>query len=1185
MRISHLIVGAALAAATLSSASAERMPRSLPPLADAGPARVIVQFKEGAPAVRAHALAASASMWEREAALAGRAQALASRHGLALRSGAAIGLREQVVHGPAAMSSADLAARLAADPDVAFAVPDRRVRRTAVPNDSLFAAGGAQGPAVGQWYLRAPSGEVAAPIDAVRAWDTTQGSAGVIVAVLDTGVRSDHPELSGKLVAGYDFVSNEPGQPAISNDGDGRDADARDPGDWLTQSEIDANPSFWEGCEAATSSWHGTQVAGIVGAATDNGGGMAGTGWNTRVMPLRVLGKCFGYTSDIQAAMRWAAGIAVPGVPDNPNPVQVINLSLGGSATCSSDWISAISAVTDRGVVVVAAAGNSAGHAASAPANCSGVIGVAGVRHAGSKVGFSDVGPELAIAAPGGNCVNTGDNDPCLYPILTTADTGSQGPVGAAYTDSFNASVGTSFSSPLVAGTVALMLSARPGLTPAQVSSALRSSARPFPSSGLIDGLTGQPLQTCQAPSASDQLECYCTKSTCGAGLLDAGGAVAAALAIGQGDGGGGGGGGGATSPLWLLALAAATALLLGRRGGAALAISAIGIALAAPEPSWAAGDDERMVHGLIVQLRDAPTHAALARDRASALAHGTSTVGAAVLAEREQARWLRVVGALPAATRVAQRRAVGASAQLLRFERPVSTREARALAAQLASHDDVAWAAPNAREKRLQAAGSPPSDPRYPEQWWLQSVASGSNGVPDFLGAWTQRTTGSASAIVAVLDNGIVDHPDLAGKVIPGYDLVADSAFSNDGDGRDADPTDPGDWVSASDLARPEYAGCQEEASSWHGTAIAGMLAANVNNGAGGAGINWPGRVLAVRVAAKCGADVADIVDGMRWVAGRADVCRRSDALGNCLEFVPVNPTPARVINISFGGTGSCDAYQGTIDELRALDVVVVAAAGNEHAATPTRPAKCPGVIGVGALNRDGYKSTYSNFGSTLTVSTVGGDDPDGAWGGFVADTGLLGVGNTGLTGPGSSAYFSYYGTSFSTPIVAGAIGLMLAVNPGLTADRIEQGLRISARPHVTSTLPGVAICSNANPGRCLCTTATCGAGILDVPQALAYAAAQPGTYVTPVRQPALINTSALAAAAAIGPDRPPNASEPPAGGGSDDGGGGGGTTSPAWLLGLVAAVVALAPRRRSHAIRSGLSRPLQRRTPTDIA
>ncbi len=1156
MRISLLIAGLLLAASF--NALAERTAPRPATVSDAGgPARVIVQFKEGAAVLRAHALSAADSAPTRQGALMGRAQALGVRHGMALRSGAALSEREQVLHGPAGLSSAALAERLATDPDVAWAVPDRRLRRSAQPSDALFLTGGAQGPTSGQWYLRTPTAAEPASIDAQRAWDTTQGSSSVVVAVLDTGIRP-HPDLNGKLVPGYDFVSNESGEPPISNDGTGPDSDPSDPGDWLTQSEINADPTFWGDCPASDSSWHGTQVAGIIGAATNNGSGMAGTGWNVRVMPMRVLGKCFGYTSDIQAAMRWAAGLSVPGVPANPNPAQVINLSLGGTATCGSDWTSAINAVIGQGVVVVAAAGNSAGRAATAPANCQGVIGVAAVRHVGTKVGFSDIGPQLAIAAPGGNCVN--EVGACLYPIVTTLDTGVQTPVGPTYSDGFNnISVGTSFSSPLVAGTVALMLSARPGLTPAQVKSALQSSARAFPSSG-------QPgVQACQAPGNVDQLECYCTKATCGAGLLDANAAVAAALATTGGGGNndsGGGGGGGAMSGAWLLGLVAAVAWLMRRpRAGLAAAALLAGAAAAAAPPARTHGAAAESVHGLIVQLRDAPTHAALAREHALA----ASADADGHLKGREHGRWRDVVAAMPAhsAGRVTERRAVGESAQLMRFERPMTAAQAQAVAAQLAQRPDVAWVVPNTRERRLQASGpaNAPSDPLFGQQWWLQAAGSGNNGAPNTLRAWTQITTGSADSLVAVLDNGIVDHPDLAGKIVRGVDMVEDTAFSNDGDGRDTDPSDPGDWVDSRDLALPAYAGCESGSSSRHGTAIAGIVAAQANNGQGGASMNWPSRVLAVRVAAKCGADVADIIDGMRWVAGFDDVCRRSDAAGACQEFFAPNPNAARVINISFGGTGSCDAYQPTIDALRGRGVVVVAAAGNEHAATPTRPAKCPGVIGVAALNRDGFKSTYSNFGSTLAIATVGGDDPDGAWGSRVADAGVLSIGNDGVTSPGTSSYVNYFGTSFSTPIVAGAVSLMLAVNPALTVAQIEQGLRASARPHVQSTVAGVAACSNANPGRCLCTTATCGAGILDVEQALRYAG-NPQGYVAPNVGAAAIDTTALREAAAAGPDRPANPIAPPSGG-SDSGGG---SMSGLWLLALGTAVVALRRRARGR-------------------
>jgi serine protease len=312
----------------------------------------------------------------------------------------------------------------------------------------------------------------------------------------------------------------------ISNDGDGRDADASDPGDWVSSADI-ASGNF-SGCEESGSSWHGTQTAGLIGALTDNGVGMASVGRTVRVLPVRVLGKCFGSDSDILAGMRWAAGLTVSGVPDNPlaNRAKVINMSLGGDGVCQQSYVDVINEITAAGAVVVASAGNSAGHAVSAPANCPGVIAVTGLRHVGTKVGFADVGTQVAIAAPGGNCVNTGINEPCLYPILTTTNGGTTTPVVASsvYSDGSNISVGTSFSAPLVAGTLGLMFSERPALTLADARTALLASSRHFPTTGADSGVVA-----CQAPTSADQLECYCTTTTCGAGMLDAGKAVTAA--------------------------------------------------------------------------------------------------------------------------------------------------------------------------------------------------------------------------------------------------------------------------------------------------------------------------------------------------------------------------------------------------------------------------------------------------------------------------------------------------------------------------------------------------------------------------------------------------------------------------------------------------------------------------------
>jgi serine protease len=416
--------------------------------------------------------------------------------------------------------------RLQADPAVEFAEPDARMHPHRMPNDPGFP---------GQWFMHASGhgidGPTASAIDAVAAWDVTTGAPSIVVAVIDTGVRFDHPDLlpvadGGKLLPGHDFVSEESGGTArAANDGDGWDPDPSDPGDWI--SSQDRTISQFEDCSVTSSSWHGTRVSGMLAGLTDNATGIAGVGWSNRILPVRVLGKCGGLTSDIIAGMRWAAGLAQSGAPANPTPARVLNLSLGGQGACSRAYQSAIDEITARGVAVVVSAGND-GSAVDQPANCRGVVSVTGVRHVGTKVGFANLGLDVTIAAPGGNCVNVGIGQPCLYSLDTTTNLGTTTPAENGYTDrvtDFN--VGTSFAAPIVSGIAALMYSVNGNLTAGKLTERLKSTAAPFPVSSDPN------VPTCRIPDSSTdpQLsECNCTTSTCGAGLAHAPGAIEAAL-------------------------------------------------------------------------------------------------------------------------------------------------------------------------------------------------------------------------------------------------------------------------------------------------------------------------------------------------------------------------------------------------------------------------------------------------------------------------------------------------------------------------------------------------------------------------------------------------------------------------------------------------------------------------------
>lgn len=429
---------------------------------------------------------------------------------------------------------------LRADPAVKFAEVDRRRYPHSLPDDPLF---GPSTGAAGQWFMLTPSTATptsdAAATDAVSAWAITTGSTGTVIADIDTGVRFEHPDLlragfGGRLLPGYDFVSEDQnattgaalGTYLIANDGDGWDPDPSDPGDWISASD-QANALFPAAdCPVADSTWHGTRVMGILGALTDNAVGVAGMTWNPYLLPVRALGKCFGYDSDIIAAMQWAAGMPAAGAPDNPYPADIINLSLGGSGSCPKSYADAITTLTEMGVLIVASAGNESGPV-DAPGNCAGVLAVAGLRNVGTKVGYSSLGPQVGIAAPAGNCVNS--SGACLKSIDTTSNSGLTVPADSIYTSETNPNLGTSFSAPIVSGIAALMRAVNANLTPAQLIARLESSATAFPQPvGLpvcpataVDPVTGNSTGECACPNDHSQ---------CGAGMVNALAAVTSAL-------------------------------------------------------------------------------------------------------------------------------------------------------------------------------------------------------------------------------------------------------------------------------------------------------------------------------------------------------------------------------------------------------------------------------------------------------------------------------------------------------------------------------------------------------------------------------------------------------------------------------------------------------------------------------
>jgi len=318
-----------------------------------------------------------------------------------------------------------------------------------------------------------------------------------------------------------------------------------------------------------------------------------------------------------------------------------------------------------------------------------------------------------------------------------------------------------------------------------------------------------------------------------------------------------------------------------------------------------------------------------------------------------------------------------------------------------------IEYAEPN----RIRRAMATPNDTFFNLQWHY--------GLLNLPAAW-DITTGSNDVIVAVIDTGQTNHPDLAGRQIAGYDFISSAANARDGDGLDPDPTDPGDLSGGT-------------TSSFHGTHVAGTIGAATNNGTGVAGVTWQTRIMHLRTLGRFGGEDFDIANAIRYAA----------RLPNASGTLPAER--AHVINMSLGGTGTSQTLQDAVTAARDAGVAVFASAGNSNSSEPMIPASLDGVISVAAVNIDAQRAYYSSFGPTVDLAAPGGDsrfdkNSDG-WPDGVLST----LRRDGVTPP-EDTYVFYQGTSMACPHAAGVAALLLALDPTLTPQEIEDVLTSTA-------------------------------------------------------------------------------------------------------------------------------------------
>lgn len=412
---------------------------------------------------------------------------------------------------------------------------------------------------------------------------------------------------------------------------------------------------------------------------------------------------------------------------------------------------------------------------------------------------------------------------------------------------------------------------------------------------------------------------------------------------------------------------------------------------------------------------------------------------------------------------RASHLRPMATGADVIRIDRKLDAAEARRFIGELSRNPAVEYVEIDALMQPLLT----PNDPLYSLQWHYGTGIGGIN-APD---AWDVST--GEGIVIAVIDTGVADHPDMQVNLVAGYDFISDAERARDGDGRDADPRDEGDWRAANQCG----AGIGAANSSWHGTHVAGTVAADTDNGVGVAGVAFGGKVQHLRALGLCGGTISDIADAIIWAAGGE------------VEGVPANATPAHVINLSLGGGGECGAtYQAAMDYAHGNGVVVVVAAGNSNTnVVNARPANCENVIAVGSTDINARRSSFSNYGPGIDLSAPGS-------GGANA---IVSLGNAGTTVQAAPGYSGKQGTSMAAPHVAGVAALVLAASEDpLSPDEVKEILVNTVKPF------------NATPN----CTIYCGSGIVDAAYAVAVATGEeplpenPNPPPTPQPPPALV-------------------------------------------------------------------------------